>query len=119
MSPKVLSDNAAFEYVEGLWGYFGVWSSEQRIRNTNLFGFATLPKDIPTKNNVQYKDIANGDLLYQGEERLLKNGVALVNVDFKNHTVTARFDEFRGTHIRVMLKDMKTINPRFPERPMT
>ncbi|MEK9643879.1 MAG: hypothetical protein VW122_15090 [Paracoccaceae bacterium] len=45
--------------------------------------------------------------MYQGKERLLKNGVALVNVDFKNHTVTARFDKFRDTDIRVTLKDMK------------
>lgn len=107
MSLKGLSDNAAFDYVDGLWGYFGLWSSEHRIRHVKLFGFATLPKDMPTKSNAQYKGIANGDLLYQGKERLLKNGVALVNVDFKNHTVTARFDKFRDTDIRVTLKDMK------------
>ena len=26
MSLKGLSDNAAFDYVDGLWGYFGLWS---------------------------------------------------------------------------------------------
>ena len=107
MGRKGLPDNAAFDSVDGLWGYFGLWSSKHRIRHVKLFRFVTLPTDMPTKSNAQYKGIANGDLLYQGEERLLKNGVALVNVDFKNHTVTARFDKFHGTDIRVTLKDMK------------
>ena len=113
MSLKGVSDNAAFDYVDELWGYFGLWSSEHRIKHVKLFGFATLPKDMPTKSNAQYKGIANRDLLYQGKERLLKNGVALVNVDFKNHTVTARFDKFRDTDIRLTPKDMKNDQSAF------
>ena len=49
MSPKVLSDNAAFDYVDGLWGYFGLWSSKHHIRHVNSSGLQPCQRTCPPK----------------------------------------------------------------------